>query len=93
MRASLVRIGNSKGLRTPKPVLEQCGFGNEVELQVEPGRLIVLPAKAHPREGWEQDFAQAEAEPPLLPEDMRARFEEKWTWWVSTRRRGSRCGS
>jgi antitoxin component of MazEF toxin-antitoxin module len=32
VRASLVRIGNSRGLRIPKPVLEQCGFGIEVEL-------------------------------------------------------------
>jgi antitoxin MazE len=71
MRASLVRIGNSKGLRIPKPVLEQCGFGSEVELQVEPGRLVVLPAPAHPRAGWEQAF----------PDEVRARFdEEEWTW-------------
>lgn len=81
MRAPLVRIGNSKGLRIPKPILEQCGFGSEVELRVEPGRLVVLPAESHPREGWEEAFAQAVAEPPLLPEPMRSRFdEEEWAW-------------
>ena len=81
MRASLVRIGNSKGLRIPKPVLEQCGFGTEVELQVEPGRLVVLPAKV-PRAGWEEAFARAggDAE-PLVPDEARSQFdEEEWTW-------------
>ena len=82
MRASLVRIGNSKGLRIPKPVLEQCGFGSEVELRVEPGRLVVLPATA-PRAGWDEAFARAGEEDaePLVPDEVRSRFdEEEWTW-------------
>jgi antitoxin MazE len=82
MRASLVRIGNSKGLRIPKPVLEQCGFGSEVELRVEPGRLIVLPATAS-RTGWEEAFAGAAGgeEELLVPDGLRSRFdEEEWSW-------------
>ena len=81
MRASLVRIGNSKGLRIPKPILEQCGFGAEVELRVEPGRLVVLPVAAA-RAGWDEAFAAAGADQPLLlPEGMSGEFDEReWAW-------------
>jgi antitoxin MazE len=57
MRAKLVRIGNSRGLRLPKALLDQCGFADEVELDVENGRLVVTPVQA-PRKGWDQAFAQ-----------------------------------
>lgn len=81
MRAALIRIGNSKGLRIPKPVLEQCGFGSEVELRVEPGRLVVLPVGAA-RAGWEEAFARAgDGQALLLPDGMSSAFdEEEWAW-------------
>ena len=81
MRASLVRIGNSKGLRIPKPVLEQCGFGTEVELCVEPGRLVVLPVPST-RAGWSEAFASGRPEQELLlPEAVRSEFDDtEWTW-------------
>jgi antitoxin MazE len=81
VRTRLVRIGNSRGIRIPKPILERCGFGNEVELHAEAGRLVVLPAGSS-RAGWEAAFAATIAsESPPLPENMRSRFdEEEWTW-------------
>jgi antitoxin MazE len=53
-----VRIGNSRGIRIPKPLIEQCGFGDTVELRVEQNRLIVAPDHA-PRQGWREAFADA----------------------------------
>ena len=32
MRLELTRIGNSRGIRIPKPLIEQCGLGDVVEL-------------------------------------------------------------
>ena len=58
MRTELVRIGNSRGIRIPKPIIEQCGFGEQVELRVENHRLIVSPQRA-PRQGWEEAFRAA----------------------------------
>lgn len=81
MRASLVRIGNSRGLRIPKPVLEQCGFGSEVELQVEPGRLTVLPATPT-RAGWDEAFAARRGDQELLlPDALSSEFDDtEWSW-------------
>ena len=47
----IVRIGNSRGIRVPKLLLEQADLPDEVELRAEPGRLIVRAA-ARPRAGW-----------------------------------------
>jgi len=55
MRAELVRIGNSRGIRIPKLIIDQCGLGNTVELRVENDCLVISPRRK-PRQGWEQAF-------------------------------------
>jgi len=58
MRAELVRIGNSRGVRIPKPLIEQCGLGHTVELRVENDCLVISPER-RPRQGWEEAFRAA----------------------------------
>jgi len=55
MRTSIVRIGNSQGIRIPKAIIEQCHLGTDVELEVEDKKLIICSA-AHPRQGWGEKF-------------------------------------
>ena len=69
MKADLIRIGNSKGIRIPKAVLDQCGFGQQVEMRVEAGSLIISPVKAA-RSGWDEAFrtmAERGDDAALLP--------------------------
>lgn len=47
----IVRIGNSRGIRVPKLLLDQAALPDEVELRAEPGRLVVS-AVQRPRAGW-----------------------------------------
>ena len=84
MKARIVRVGNSHGIRIPKSVLEQMGLGgeSEVELEVEDNRLIIQPAE-RPRVGWDQAFAaMAEAGDDRLEDNWPpSRFdEEEWEW-------------
>jgi antitoxin MazE len=59
MKVELVRIGNSRGIRIPKPILEQCGLLQDtVELRVEDDHLVIA-ARRRPREGWEEAFRAA----------------------------------
>jgi antitoxin MazE len=58
MKVKLVRIGNSRGIRIPKAVLEQCALREAVELQVEKGRLVIT-REHRPRQGWEEAFIAA----------------------------------
>src|SRR5690349_9214637 len=48
MKARIVRIGNSQGIRIPKPLLEEAGLPDEVELEVE-GDCLVVRAAGRPR--------------------------------------------
>src|SRR5918994_6239808 len=52
MRVKLVRIGNSRGVRLPKPILEASGLTDEIDIAVEAGRVVLTPAARKPREGW-----------------------------------------
>jgi antitoxin MazE len=82
MKIELVRIGNSRGIRIPKLLIEQCGLGDTVERHVEQDRLVITPASA-PRQGWKQAFARARssAPDPLLPTLPPNEFDAaEWTW-------------
>lgn len=51
MRARIVRIGNSQGVRLPKPLLEQSGLVDEVELRAEAGQIVIAALRTT-RAGW-----------------------------------------
>ncbi len=51
----IIKIGNSQGVRIPKPLLEQIGLSGTVQLEVEADCLILRPART-PRQGWEEQF-------------------------------------
>ena len=82
MKTRLVQIGNSRGVRLPKLVIEEAGLNNEVELQVQEGAVIIRPLRA-PRSGWE-DAAQSlrkNSGDLLLDLPTPTRFdEEEWEW-------------
>ncbi len=84
VKTRIVRIGNSQGIRIPKPIMEQLGFGEEVEMEIFPDQLVVrLPHS--PRDGWDAQFkAMAEAGDDVLL-DADAQFisdwdETEWEW-------------
>jgi antitoxin MazE len=83
MRVKLVRIGNSRGIRIPKAVLEQCGLQEAAELRVEKDRLVITRER-HPRQGWEEAFLAegSSSNDELLLGSMpgSAFDQEDWRW-------------
>jgi antitoxin MazE len=81
MRLELTRIGNSRGIRIPKPVIEQCGLGDIVEVRVTPEGLVIAPHRA-PRHGWKGAFAAHPAESEMLLDRVpQNEFDSKeWKW-------------
>ena len=84
MRARVVKIGNSQGIRIPKPLLEQTGIMDNVELEVENSQIIIRPV-ANPRENWDDAFkAMADKADDTLvigQENIsHAWDEEEWQW-------------
>lgn len=54
----LVRIGNSQGIRIPKPLIELAHLeGKELKLQLVNGGLLITPEKGV-REGWKEVIEQ-----------------------------------
>jgi len=47
-------MGNSSGVIIPKPILAQIGVetGDDLDLRLDKGRILLEPAKPHPRTGW-----------------------------------------
>ena len=68
MKVNIVQIGNSKGVRIPKTLLEQLQFEKSVEFQVLPEGLLLRPihekkeTDSLPRTGWNEMFQTALAE-------------------------------
>jgi antitoxin MazE len=82
MKTRLVRIGNSRGIRLPKPLIEEAGLEEEVELRVREGAILILPSRS-PRTGW-ADAAreiQKRGADRLLDAPTPTRFDEdEWEW-------------
>ncbi len=55
MDISVIPIGNSKGIRLSKTLLEKYNIMDTVELILEKGYIIIRPKKS-PRKGWEKSF-------------------------------------
>jgi antitoxin MazE len=82
MKARLVRIGNSRGIRLPKPLIEEAGLTDEVELRVREGAIVIVPS-AGARAGWDEAAAKlaSRGEDALLDDPRASRFDlEEWTW-------------
>ena len=57
MNLSVISIGNSKGIRLSKTLLEKYNIQDTVELILEKSYIIIKP-KSQPRKGWEKAFKQ-----------------------------------
>ncbi len=55
VKTRIVKIGNSQGVRIPKFLLNQTGLGEEVELALQQGQLIVRPVY-RVRHNWGDQF-------------------------------------
>ena len=82
MKASVIPIGNSKGIRIPKAILKQCEIGREVELEVLDKKIIISPAKRTPRHDWENAFremAKRNDDQLLIADDLDLDLKD-WEW-------------
>lgn len=88
MKARIVRIGNSRGIRIPQPLLKQTGLSEEVDISVEGNRLVIASAEPEPvppRTGWAKAFRDmaAAGDDQLLDGDRNLPThwdEEEWEW-------------
>jgi len=82
MKVNIISIGNSKGIRIPKSILDQCNFNTEAELEVENNKLVIKPIKKRISEGWDKAFKllHERKEDALLLDDSLDIEMKNWEW-------------
>ena len=78
MELSIIRIGNSKGIRLNKSILQRYNIQDKVEIILEKGRIILKPV-TDTRRGWGDALKKMhdKKEDILLIPDV---FEDEEEW-------------
>lgn len=83
MRSKIQRIGNSRGIILPKPLLEQLALADdEVDISLEGETIVVRKPKKQLREGWAEAaaaMAAAGTDDAIWPE-FGNDFDAEWSW-------------
>ncbi|MGL1890751.1 MAG: AbrB/MazE/SpoVT family DNA-binding domain-containing protein [Spirochaetaceae bacterium] len=82
MLVSVIPIGNSKGIRIPKKILQQLHIEDSVELEVHKDELLIKPIHKNAREGWAKSFSQMSyhIDDELFISDDLDIEESDWVW-------------
>ena len=75
MEVSVVKIGNSRGIRFSKTIIERYNIRDTVEMILDKGHIIIKPL-SRPRKGWDKAFMEmhAQGDDKLIMPDI---FEEE----------------
>lgn len=85
MIAKVIKIGNSRGIRFPKSIIDQSGIKNEVELEVKDDEIIIKPL-SQIRQNWNLAFKKMAKnhDDKLLDESLITNQsswdDDDWTW-------------
>jgi len=84
IKTTIIGIGNSRGIRIPKVLLEQTGMTKQVEIEVQSSQLVIRSVIKTAREGWEEKFQQmaSREDDKMLDETIAVSQwdEEEWQW-------------
>jgi antitoxin MazE len=84
MKTRIVRVGNSRGVRIPKSLLDASGLDGEVEMTAKDGTLIIRSTR-RAREGWTESFEEMarQGDDALLDAETSSQSswdEKEWEW-------------
>jgi antitoxin MazE len=82
MLTTIRRMGNSRGILIPKPLLQQAGLEDKAEIVVEGNTLVLRRPKTHPRAGWAEASKEIarRGEDALVLGDFVNEADADWTW-------------
>ena len=81
MNTKIIRIGNSRGIRIPKEILDRCQVEDVVDLKVEKNKIVLEPVEKKPRDGWDraaQQMHEAGDDALLMPDVFEDDVEAEW---------------
>ena len=77
IKVKIIRIGNSKGIRLSKSLIEQYNMKDEVVLEAKKDSIVIRPAK-NPREGWDKSFEKMRLKGDDVLLDKGSEFDSEW---------------
>jgi antitoxin MazE len=80
MEVSVVKIGNSRGIRFSKTIIERYNIRDTVDLILDKGQIIIKPL-SRPRKGWEKAFIDMHAngdDKLIIPDIFEEENLEEW---------------
>ncbi len=85
MKTKIIRIGNSQGVRIPKPLIEESGITEEIEMILRDNEIVLRSAETI-RKDWEASFEKMaeQGDDALLDQkeiEKPSEWDEaEWTW-------------
>jgi antitoxin MazE len=82
MITQLIKVGNSRGVRIPKPLIQETGLTNDVSIRADGGSIVISPVRAA-RNGWQEAFNKMHAnnDDVLIDKNIRSNWDDKeWEW-------------
>ena len=80
MLVSVIRIGNSKGIRVPKVILERFGIKDKIDMEVTEKGILLSPVSDVPRKGWAEAFCSMHENNEDILEDVPNAEDFEWEW-------------
>jgi antitoxin MazE len=82
MLVSVVPIGNSKGIRIPKNILNEFNIDDKIELKIHENEIILKPLSRKPRQGWNDAFKEMHenSDDTLIIPDTLKNESFDWDW-------------
>lgn len=82
MKVNIIPIGNSRGIRLPKAIIEQCHIGKQVDLRVDDDNIIIKSLHKKPRNNWDAAFKKMHhnRDDRLVMNDNLDLDMESWEW-------------
>lgn len=80
MKTRIIKIGNSKGLRLSKEIINRYSIKDSVDVILEDSQIVLKPI-VEPRSGWEEAFMaeQGQEEKLLIPDVFKDEDFEEWS--------------
>jgi len=83
MEATIIKVGNSRGIIIPSKFIKLIGLGNKVSIEVEDNKIVIEPAKEIARENWDSLFIKANSKKDkviLIPDVFKDENFDEWAW-------------
>lgn len=80
MEVSVIKIGNSRGIRFSKTIIERYNIKDTVDLILDKGQIIIKPL-SKPRKGWDKAFIEMHAngdDKLVMPDIFEEENLEEW---------------